>query len=78
MTQRASMSACGCPGMPRPRICGAHTPLARAPFTLTFVPVSRSPYDEMILLNRAWEILRDPQMRAAYDWLEANRTRVAA
>ena len=41
-------------------------------------PSDRSANDEMIQLNRAWEILRDPQMRAAYDWLEANRTRVAA
>lgn len=29
--------------------------------------------DEMVRLNRAWEILRDPQMRAAYDWLEEQR-----
>jgi hypothetical protein len=41
-------------------------------------PSDRNANDEMIRLNRAWEILGDPQMRAAYDWLEANRTRVAA
>lgn len=29
--------------------------------------------DEMVRLNRAWEILRDPQMRAAYDWLQDQR-----
>ena len=29
--------------------------------------------DRMLRLNQAWEILRDEQMRAAYDWLEANR-----
>jgi hypothetical protein len=33
---------------------------------------------EMIRLNQAWEVLRDDQMRAAYDWLEANRDSVFA
>jgi hypothetical protein len=28
--------------------------------------------DEMIRLNQAWEILRDPATRQAYDWLDAN------
>jgi hypothetical protein len=36
-------------------------------------PESSHANDEMIRLNQAWEILRDEQMRAAYDWLEANR-----
>jgi hypothetical protein len=27
----------------------------------------------MAQLNRAWEILRDPELRAAYDWLQAQR-----
>ena len=30
-------------------------------------------HEEMILVNQAWEILADQQLRAAYDWLEANR-----
>lgn len=29
--------------------------------------------DQMVRLNRAWEILRDPEMRAAYDWLDEQR-----
>lgn len=29
--------------------------------------------DEIVRVNKAWEILRDEHMRAAYDWLEANR-----
>ncbi len=33
--------------------------------------------EEMIRLNNAWEILRSDQMRAAYDWLEAERAGVA-
>jgi hypothetical protein len=31
--------------------------------------------DDMVRLNRAWEILRDSEMRAAYDWLEDQRAR---
>jgi DnaJ-class molecular chaperone len=30
-------------------------------------------HEEMIRINQAWEILRNAEMRAAYDWLEANR-----
>lgn len=29
--------------------------------------------DMMIRLNRAWEVLRSPDMRAAYDWLQGQR-----
>lgn len=28
---------------------------------------------KMILINQAWEVLGTPNLRAAYDWLEANR-----
>jgi hypothetical protein len=34
--------------------------------------------DTMILLNRAWEILRSEEMRSAYDWLESQRQDVVA
>ena len=33
--------------------------------------------DEMIRLNQAWEVLRDRQMREAYDWVDANLERAA-
>lgn len=32
--------------------------------------------EDMIRLNNAWEILRSARMRAAYDWLEAQRAGV--
>ena len=32
----------------------------------------------MIRLNQAWEILRDEQSRAAYDWLHDDRSAVAS
>jgi hypothetical protein len=28
---------------------------------------------DMIRLNQAWEVLRDPALREAYDWLQENR-----
>jgi DnaJ domain len=34
---------------------------------------SASATEEMIRLNNAWEILRSDRMRAAYDWIEAQR-----
>jgi hypothetical protein len=39
---------------------------------------SASATEDMIGLNNAWEILRSERMRAAYDWLETQRTGVTA
>jgi DnaJ-class molecular chaperone len=34
--------------------------------------------EAMARLNRAWEVLRSQQLRAAYDWLEGERRRHVA
>lgn len=41
-------------------------------------PGDASATGDMIRLNQAWEVLRDDKLRAAYDWLEANRVTVFA
>jgi hypothetical protein len=39
---------------------------------------ARDSAEVMIMLNRAWEVLRSPSMRRAYDWLEQQRSQAAA
>lgn len=39
---------------------------------------ARESTETMIRLNQAWEVLRSPEMRRAYDWLERHRYEEAA
>jgi hypothetical protein len=39
---------------------------------------SRTATEEMLRLNQAWEILRSPAMREAYDWLQSQRDEAVA
>lgn len=34
---------------------------------------AREATERMVMLNQAWEVLRSPEMRRAYDWLEQQR-----
>lgn len=40
--------------------------------------MSGSRAEAMVKLNLAWEVVREPELRAAYDWLQANREPVYA
>lgn len=53
----------------RQRSKEAHPDLRQTPET--------EPGAEMTHLNQAWEILRSDKLRAAYDWVEANRSGIA-